>query len=164
MSVLVEEVQQAKSGKSLRVKLSGTWYGAKLDSGLNGAKGQMIEAEIQVSDKFGPWINKWVLTNATNAAPQVSSASPNQFSGVIAPMPSASAPAVAAAPAIPQEPERRYAEPAPVSTVAPWWMPFASNTVAHAIAAGLIKEPQDIRAWLIAAKTAATAHDDTPPF
>ena len=34
MAVLVEEVQQAKSGKSLRVKLGGTWYGAKLDSGL----------------------------------------------------------------------------------------------------------------------------------
>ena len=31
---------------------------------------------------------------------------------------------------------------------------FCSNTVAHAIAAGLIKEPSDIKVWFLAAKHA----------
>jgi hypothetical protein len=40
-----------------------------------------------------------------------------------------------------------------------WWMPFVSNTVAHAIAAGKIEEPLDLKAWALAAKTAATELD-----
>lgn len=36
-----------------------------------------------------------------------------------------------------------------------WFMPFVSNTVAHAIAAGKIQEPLDIKAWAAAAKQAA---------
>src|SRR3990167_8236132 len=39
----------------------------------------------------------------------------------------------------------------------PWWMPFVSNTVAHAIAAGEIKDPKAISAWAKAAKDAAEA-------
>jgi hypothetical protein len=38
---------------------------------------------------------------------------------------------------------------------APWYLPFVSNTVAHAIAAGLIKEPHDILPWAHGAKAAA---------
>ena len=37
---------------------------------------------------------------------------------------------------------------------APVWLPFASNTVAHAINAGIIKEPADVKAWAAAAKQA----------
>ncbi len=40
-----------------------------------------------------------------------------------------------------------------------WYMPFVSNTVAHAIAAGYIKEPIDIGAWAEGAKMAATVLD-----
>ena len=40
---------------------------------------------------------------------------------------------------------------------APWWMPFASNVCAHGIAAGIIKEPSDLKAWVFAAKNAAEA-------
>ena len=143
MAVQVEEVMTAKSGKSLRVKLGGTWYGSSLDSGLNGAKGQMIEAEIQTSDKFGPWIKGWKPV----AAPQVP---PPSQGG----LPSASAPAAAA--------PYKYAEPN--SNVAPWWMPFVSNSVAHAIAAGHIQTPEGIRAWAIGARNAANACvSATPP-
>ena len=34
------------------------------------------------------------------------------------------------------------------------WLPFASNTVAHAISSGLIKEPSDVKQWAAAAKQA----------
>lgn len=34
------------------------------------------------------------------------------------------------------------------------WLPFASNTVAHAINAGLIKEPAEVKQWAAAAKQA----------
>jgi hypothetical protein len=36
-----------------------------------------------------------------------------------------------------------------------WWMPFVSNTVAHAIQAGHIKGPGEIRTWAASAKLAA---------
>jgi hypothetical protein len=36
-----------------------------------------------------------------------------------------------------------------------WWMPFVSNTVAHAIAAGQIATPENIKLWAAAAKQAA---------
>ncbi len=137
MAVLVEEVQQAKSGKSLRVKLGGSWYGANLDSGLNGAKGTMIEAEIQTSEKYGAWIKGW---------------KPSVVPGMNAPVKS---PEV-------ETREPIYAEPN--KNVAPYWLPFASNTVNAAIAAGIIKDPQQIRAWLIACKVAAVSHDNDIPF
>lgn len=40
------------------------------------------------------------------------------------------------------------------------YMPFISNTVAHAIAAGLIKQPSEISAWVSAAKSAVVNADD----
>ena len=43
------------------------------------------------------------------------------------------------------------------SGVAPYWMPFASNVCAHAISAGIVKEPADLKAWLLAARDAAEA-------
>ena len=39
----------------------------------------------------------------------------------------------------------------------PWWMPFVSNTVAHAIAAGAITSNEQIDDWAKAAKAAALA-------
>ena len=43
-----------------------------------------------------------------------------------------------------------------------FWLPFVSNTVAHAIAAGKIEGPADIQAWAAAAKAAALALDAKP--
>ncbi len=40
-----------------------------------------------------------------------------------------------------------------------FWLPFVSNTVAHAIAAGLVKEPFALKAWAAAAKQAAMELD-----
>jgi hypothetical protein len=40
---------------------------------------------------------------------------------------------------------------------APWWMPFVSNTVAHAIQAGFITDPAMVLDWARAAKEAALA-------
>ena len=105
-------------------------------SGLNGAKGQMIEAEIQTSDKFGPWIKGWKPV----AAPQV----PPPSQGGI---PSASAPAAAAP---------RYAGE-PGDNITPWFMPFVSNTVAHAIEKGLITTPLGINEWALKAAQVAVA-------
>ena len=57
------------------------------------------------------------------------------------------------------------AAPPAVSYGAPWWMPFVSNTVAHAISAGLIKTPEDIKAWAAAAAdTAITVDSDSKAF
>ena len=55
--------------------------------------------------------------------------------------------------------ERQTAQEAPrgpeTVTAAPYWLPMASNVVAHAIAAGLIKEPSDIKKWVFGAMNAA---------
>lgn len=47
---------------------------------------------------------------------------------------------------------------------APWWMPFVSNTVAHAIQAGIIQNPQQIDAWAVAARLAAQKLESEIPF
>lgn len=43
------------------------------------------------------------------------------------------------------------------TTSATAWLPFASNTVAHAISAGLIQEPGQVSMWAKAAKEAFEA-------
>jgi hypothetical protein len=47
--------------------------------------------------------------------------------------------------------------------LAPWWMPFVSNTVAHAIQAGFITEPGMVLDWARAAKEAALALGEKEP-
>ena len=42
----------------------------------------------------------------------------------------------------------------PTPAVAAPWLPFASNTVAHAIQAGIITAPNMVEAWTRAAKEA----------
>ena len=44
-----------------------------------------------------------------------------------------------------------------------WWMPFVSNTVAHAIAANMINEPTQIKLWAAAAKQAALEIEKPAP-
>lgn len=47
----------------------------------------------------------------------------------------------------------------------PAHMPFVSNTVAHAIAAGLLKSPSEVRPWVEACHSALTfPFDDKIPF
>ena len=139
MAVQVEDVTPTKSGKGLRVKLGGTWYGAFLDSGLNGMKGQMIEAEIITSEKYGPTIKGWKPV----AAPQVPPPPQGGF-------PPAPAPAEAA-------PRYAWEAAQPWDNIQPWFMPFVSNTVAHAIEKGLITTPLGINEWALKAAQVAQA-------
>ena len=137
MAVTLDEVTMAKSGKSRRVKLSGSWYGAYMDSKIEMVPiGSVIEAEIVTLDKGGPWIKAWKA--ATQAAP----VSPKETTPVT------------------REREPQYAEPAKPGTVAPWWGPMASNTIAHAIAAGILKSPNEVSLWYRAVKIAADNQDD----
>ena len=145
MAVMVEEVMPSKSGKALRVKLGGTWYNAFLDSGLNGMRGQMIEAEIQTNEKFGPSIKGWKPV----AAPQVPPPPQGGF-------PPAPAPAVAAPVPYNQEYKPVYAGE-PGDNIQPWYMAFVSNTVAHAIEKGLITTPLGINEWALKAAQVAQA-------
>jgi hypothetical protein len=43
---------------------------------------------------------------------------------------------------------------------APIWLQMASNTVAHALNAGVLKEPSDIKAWVLAVKSAVEGGPD----
>ena len=60
--------------------------------------------------------------------------------------------AIAAPAAAPTPTQKAFAP-----NVAPWWMAFVSNTVAHCVGAGLIKTPADINAWAKAAADCAVA-------
>lgn len=122
MQVLtIESVGPSKSGKALRVKAGGKWYGAKKDSGLTA--GTTIEAEVS-DGEYGLWIDKYKPVNG-GAAPQ------------------------SAVPA-------RAATPVGSAVAAPVWANFVSNQVAHAIQAGLITTPEQIKLWAAAAKQAFT--------
>lgn len=116
MQLTVESVTPAKTGKSLRIKANGEWYGAKKDSGIQA--GMTIDAEVEDGD-YGKWINKWKAMASTPAAQPSAPASSSQG--------------------------------AAVGTA---WLPFASNTVAHAINAGLIQNPEQVKVWAEAAKKA----------
>lgn len=121
--LVVEAVTTAKTGKSLRVKANGEWYGAKKDAALD--KGWTILADVERDGDYGPWIKAFKKLDSTD--PEVSKSKPT--GGV----------------------------------VAPWWGPFMSNVVAHAIASGAIKEPGQIDAWARQAmRTAVAVSEDVP--
>lgn len=137
MAVRVDSCVLAKSQKCFNVTLSGQKYLGNLDSGLNANVGKWIEAEIKpINDpRFPAWIGKWVHAEAPSSAQQAA-------------VPTASLPPPAVA-------ERSYA--APSDNIAPWYMPFVSNTVAHAIEKGLISTPVAINEWALKAAQVAQA-------
>ena len=150
MAVFIEKVEQAASGKCLKVVASGVKYLASLDSGLNACRGQWIEVEIKESKdpKFPPWLGKWVHAAPQSAAPQV----PTPPMQSIGNSPPPTAPAAAA----PQSSPYRYAEP----SQAPFWIQFASNVVANAIAAGKIETPNQVGAWVRAVQNSVQPQTD----
>ena len=125
----IDEVTPSKSGKAWRVKSGGKWYGAFGDSGIEAHVGKLIEAEITTSEKYGPGIKKYKVIAVGQEVPRT----------------------LQSTPVAPQNAPR-----APISTgVAPYWQTFCSNVVAHAISAGLITKPEEIKAWTFAAMNAA---------
>lgn len=55
----VQEVTKSKSGRAWRVNVEGKWYGAFLDSGVDGAVGKRIDFTYKSDPKFGDQITKW---------------------------------------------------------------------------------------------------------
>ena len=62
----VKTVTKSKSGKAFRVQFVGNdaWYGAFLDSGLDGAVGKTIDAQITPNKGFGEGIGQWAYSQA----------------------------------------------------------------------------------------------------
>lgn len=131
MLLNIESVKTNPSGKSCIVKAGGKDYFAKPDMGL--AAGMNIDAVTQVSEfngKQNTWIKKYTV--ATNNAAPVGDRAPEASAG-----------------------RAEGLKPNAPTGAAPFWMPFASNVVAHAIQAGIITAPSMIGAWVDAAKSAA---------
>jgi hypothetical protein len=115
-----------------KVKIDNLWYSAARTDISGMQPGMKIEFEgNQFTTDSGRqmWgLNKWkVMRNAVTGAPQQAS-----NGGVL-----------------------------PFSVTGPGldvtMLPFISNTIAHAIQAGLIKTPADLAPWVMGAKTALTA-------
>lgn len=126
MKGIVGSVTLSQSAKSWRVAIGGKTYGANFDTKLDQALGKPIDFEWD-DGKFGLWIKSWDFDRTRpTPAPQAAVAPPVQSSG--------------------QSNGRgdRY------------WLPFVSNQVAHAIAAGRIQQPTEMMAWAKAAYTAVT--------
>lgn len=126
MQLTIENVKTNPSGKSLAVTAGGKNYLAKTGCGLQA--GMTIDAELKESffnGKSNIWIEQYKRVNGS-AAPQAPAATGGGS-------------------------EANARQPA---GAAPVWLPFASNTVAHAINAGIITAPNHIEAWTRAVKEA----------
>ena len=124
MQLTIEKVKP--TAKSLVLTSGGKEYFAKKETGITA--GMTIDAETESSDYNGKtyvWVKKFTRVNA---APQT------------------------ADPARPAS----HAQGGPVTSAgaAPVWGNFVSNQVAHAIQAGLITDPSQIKLWAAAAKQA----------
>ena len=136
----VDSITKSKSGKAWRVNISGTFYGANFDSRITDALGKVIDFDYD-DGKFGLWLKTWgpVTMVPTQAVPLV----PGNITSA----------------------QQQAAIPIPQFTVPNkvngdrFYMPFVSNTVAHAILAGLIKTPADLNQWAKAAHDTAIALD-----
>lgn len=120
--------------KSIVLKAGGKEYFAKKDSGIS--QGMTIEAETEDSDYNGKHYC-WVKKWKQV---QQTAATPSPQTGAGSGLVSGG------------------------SGGATWWMPFVSNTVAHAIQAGIIQNPQQIDAWAVAARLAAQKLETEIPF
>ena len=70
----ITAVNRSKSGKALRITLNGKVYNAFLDSGLDGAMGKVIDAQITPDKGYGEGIGQWAYS--TQAAPPQASNAP----------------------------------------------------------------------------------------
>jgi hypothetical protein len=137
----IESVKLSKSGKSYWVVTSsGKGYSSKA-LGIEQTAGKMIDA---VTNQFQIGTDMVDAIQSFTVASQPPQATPSAMPHVsqITPLPG----------------------PATVAKdlVDRFWLPFVSNQVAHAIAAGLIKEPGDMNLWAKAAYNAVNNADDVP--
>ena len=115
------------TAKSLVLTAGGREYFAKKETGITA--GMTIDAETEASDFNGKtyvWVKKFKV-----AAPQM-------------PVPARAG-----------DGDPRGNQSTTSAGAAPW-LPFASNTVAHAIQSGLITDPSHVKIWAAAAKQAYT--------
>ena len=97
--------------------------------------GMVIDAIVE-DGQYGKWITAWKKAQES-AVPQVSPKT---------------------------QVERTGAAPSPSAGAAPVWGNFVSNQVAHAIQAGLITNPGDLKIWAAAAKLAFEELNRDTPF
>ena len=133
----IQNAKKSTSGKTLSVQVGGSWFSTK-NWEFENMIGQTISFVPDVSEWQGntiTWINDYVQPGMTSADAM------NQAMASAAPAagPSSAAP-----------------QPRPVANVEPiQCLPMTSNLVAHAIAAGLCKSPDQIEGWANAAFAAA---------
>jgi len=122
----ITAVNRSKSGKALRITLNGKVYNAFLDSGLDGAVGKVIDAQITPDKGYGEGIGQWAYSkDAPERAAEVAQKAANR-------------PLEASTGGRLTEPELR----------------FVSNVVGQAIASKTITDPFDIAVWTKAAAAA----------
>ena len=125
----ITAVNRSKSGKALRITLNGKVYNAFLDSGLDGAVGKTIDAQITPDKGYGEGIGQWAYsTQAT--PPQASNTAPNPF---------------------PHHPDN---PPVAVGRLTEPELRFVSNCVGSAIMAKALNDPAELGIWTKAAAAA----------
>ena len=128
-SIRIDQAALSKSGKSYKITSGGQIYYAKPEQGLQNMVGQTLDAEVAKSDYNGT--EMWWI-NAFTKVRQDAVQTPAQSA---------------------TEGQKIYS----ASPIAPMWLPFASNSVAHAIQAGLIKTPSELNMWVLGARHAVEA-------
>lgn len=129
---LIERAQMSKSGKSLRILVNGQWYSTN-NLALQSATGRNVQFNVGTSEYMGNtimWANDAELLNSDGVA------RPQNGGGVQV---------QSSTPSHPHAQPTKPLPAVPVENMA--FMPFVSNTVAHAIQAGAIKSPEEIYAW-----------------
>jgi len=77
----VEQLTKSKTGKSWRVLISGTWYGANFDSKIDSQLGKIVDFEFD-DGKYGPWLETWGPDLTPSApVPQAATVPTGQSSG-----------------------------------------------------------------------------------
>lgn len=128
----ITEAKMSKSGKTLGLKVNGQWYSTK-DFHWQAQVGQNVQFESAyqpIGDGGITWANNIAFHQGGPSGP----ATPTRPS----------------APVAKKQAERTLAD-------ITYLLPITSNTVAHAIQAGLIEKPNDVKAWARAAFESAKA-------
>jgi len=151
---MIQSVKESQSGKTLSVQVNGGYFTTK-NWDFRDMVGQTIEFVPDVSEWQGntiKWINDYNVPNNDGIGKVVIAGDPTMTAAdamdqamAAGPTAPVSRPTTAINP--PPQPTALAATPIHPST----YLPMTSNLVAHAIAAGLIKEPTQIRDWAKAA-------------